>query len=102
MDLRTDRLLAALRADPAGVLARIDADPLLVKRTSGPLVLANASKELFTPREPHQLYAKGVVYTRDPFALVSLPLVKIYNLGERGVTVADVAGLVDAVAGARL
>jgi hypothetical protein len=94
MELRTDRLLAALRADPAGVLARIDADPLLVKRTSGDLVLANASKLLFTPQEPHQLYAKGIVYRRDPYELVSLPLLKIYNLGERNVTAADIAGLV--------
>src|SRR5262249_3879074 len=56
-----------------------------------PLVLANAGPALYTPQTPHQLYAKGVVYTRDPFALVSLPLVKIYNVGERDVTVADLA-----------
>ncbi len=93
MELRLDRLLAALRDDAAGVLARIDADPLLTKRTDGDLVLANASKGLFTPAEPHQLFAKGIVYRRDPFRLVSLPLVKIFNLGERNVTAADIAAL---------
>lgn len=89
MELRIDRLLDLLRADPAGLLARIDADPLLVKRTSGDLVLANAGKGLFAPQEPHQLFAKGIVFRRDPYRLVSLPLLKIYNLGERSVTVAD-------------
>ncbi len=94
MNLRLDHLLDALRDDPAAVLARIDADPLLVKRVAaGGLVLANAGPLLFTPAEPHQLYAKGVVYRREPYAVVSLPLVKIYNLGERSVSVADVAGL---------
>lgn len=95
MELRTDKLLAALRDDLAAVLARIDADPLLVKRDVGELVLANATKLLFTPQEPHQLYAKGIVYRRSPFELVSLPLVKIYNLGERNVTLADVASLME-------
>jgi len=95
MELRTDKLLAALRDDPAGVIARIDADPLLVKRDVGELVLANATKLLFTPQEPHQLYAKGIVYRRSPFELVSLPLVKIYNLGERNVTLTDVASLME-------
>jgi hypothetical protein len=56
-------------------------------------VLANASKLLYTPQQQHQLYAKGIVYRRDPYRLVSLPLVKIYNVGERDVTVADLAGL---------
>ena len=93
MELRLDRLLAALRDDTAGMLARIDADPLLTKRTDGDLVLANASKGLFTPAEPHQLFAKGVVYRRAPFRLVSLPLVKIFNRGERNVAAADIAAL---------
>jgi hypothetical protein len=93
MELRLDRLLAALRADPTGTLAGIDADPLLVKRESAGLVLANAAKGLFTPQEPHQLFAKGIVYRRDPYRLVSLPLVKIYNLGERNVSVADLIDL---------
>jgi hypothetical protein len=83
-------------------LRRIDDDPLLVRRQCGELVLANAGPELFTPQEPHQLYAKGVVYRRNPFELVSLPLVKIYNLGERGVSVQDLAGLADEPGGSRL
>ena len=95
MELRLDRLLNLLRDDTAAVLARIDADPLLVKRTNGDLVLANASKGLFSPVEPHQMFAKGIVYRRDPFRLVSLPLVKIFNLGERNVTAADIAALTD-------
>lgn len=95
MELRLDRLLALLRDDTAGVLARIDADPLLTKRTDGDLVLANASKALFTPVEPHQLFAKGIVYRRDPYRLVSLPLVKIFNLGERNVTAHDIAAMTE-------
>ena len=80
-------------ASPAEVLAAIDADPLLIKRTSGGLVLANASKTLYTPQAQHQLYAKGIVYRRDPYRLVSLPLIKIYNLGERNVNVTDLTAL---------
>lgn len=85
MELRIDRLLADLRADPAALLASIDADPLLVHRASGDLVLSNASQALYTPVSQHQLYAKGIVYRRDPFRLVSMPLLKIYNVGEREV-----------------
>src|SRR5437868_5327855 len=95
MELRVDRLLNDLRADPGAILSAIDTDPLLIRRTSGDLVLANASQELFTPQAQHQLYAKGIVYRRDPYRLVSLPLIKIYNVGERDVTVADLAGLMD-------
>src|SRR5262249_31357418 len=40
-----------------------------------------------------QLYAKGIVYRRNPYRLVSLPLIKIYNVGERDVTVADLAAI---------
>lgn len=93
MNLRLDVLLARLRADAPAVLAAIDADPLLLKKTSGDLVLANASLELYTPQAEHQLYAKGIVYRRDPYRLVSLPLVKIYNLGERDVTADDLSAL---------
>jgi hypothetical protein len=96
MELRLDHLLAALRERPAEVLGAIDADPILLKRESGGLVLANASQELYTPQAEHQLYAKGIVYRRDPYRLVSLPLMKIYNLGERDVTVADLTGLASA------
>jgi hypothetical protein len=93
MELRLDHLLRELRDRAEEILAAIDRDPLLLKRESGPLVLANASKALFTPQGRHHLYAKGIVYRRDPYRLVSLPLVKIYNVGERDVTVADLAGL---------
>ncbi|HZY87445.1 MAG TPA: hypothetical protein VFE78_21590 [Gemmataceae bacterium] len=93
MELRLDRLLADLRRRTEAVLEAIDRDPLLLKRESGGLVLANPSKELYTPQQEHQLFAKGVVYRRAPYRLVSLPLVKIYNVGERDVTVADLARL---------
>src|SRR5215203_6033259 len=95
MELRLDRLLAELRERPESILAAIDTDPMLLKRTSGDLVLANASQALYTPVAQHQLYAKGIVYLRNPYRLVSLPLVKIYNVGERDVTVADLARLTD-------
>jgi hypothetical protein len=93
MELRLDRLLADLRRGPEAILSRIDADPLLIKRQSGDLVLANASQKLYTPQEQHQLYAKGIVYRRDPYRLVSLPLIKIYNVGERDVTIGSLAEL---------
>jgi hypothetical protein len=95
MRLRLDELLQTLRDRQEEVLGAIDADPLLMKKVSGDLVLANASKELFTPQHEHQLFAKGVVYCRAPFRLVSLPLVKIYNLGERAVGVEDLHRLLD-------
>jgi len=91
MELRLDHLLNDLRHRAAEILAAIDTDPLLLKRESGGLVLANASQLLYTPQEQHQLYAKGIVYRRDPYRLVSLPLIKIYNLGERDVTVRELA-----------
>src|SRR5262245_60914715 len=93
VQLRLDHLLSALRERPAAILEAIDRDALLVKRTSGDLVLANASQALYTPQQEHQLYAKGIVYRRAPYRLVSLPLIKIYNLGEHNVTVADLAAL---------
>ena len=93
MNLRLDHLLEELRSRGADILAAIDADPLLLKRQAGALILANAGALLFTPQEPHQLFAKGIVYRREPLELVSLPLVKIYNLGEKDVSVADLAGL---------
>lgn len=93
MELRLDRLLTTLREHGEAILAAIDTDPLLLKRTSGDLVLANASQALYTPQMQHQLYAKGIVYRRDPYRLLSLPLIKIYNVGERDVTVAQLSGL---------
>jgi hypothetical protein len=101
MKLRLDHLLEELRFRGTEILAAIDADPLLIRRQSGPLVLANAGVALFTPQVQHQLFAKGIVYRREPFEVVSLPLVKIYNLGEREVSAADLAGLSDEP-GARL
>jgi hypothetical protein len=95
MELRLDHLLRELRDRPAPILEAIDRDPMLLKRATGPLVLANASQALYTPRHEHQLYAKGIVYRRDPYRLVSLPLVKIYNLGERDVTAAVLAALTE-------
>jgi hypothetical protein len=95
MELRLDRLLADLRDNTEAILAAIDADPLLLKRTSGDLVLANASQALYTPVAQHQLYAKGIVYRRDPYRLVSLPLVKIYNAGEKDVGLAALAALAE-------
>lgn len=102
MNLRLDHLLDDLRANGEAILRTIDADPLLVKRQSGALVLANAGGALFTPQLPHQLFAKGIVYTREPYRLVSLPLVKIYNLGEKDVSAADLAGIAAEPGNARL
>jgi hypothetical protein len=93
MELRLDRLLPKLRDDAAAILQAIDRDPLLLKRQSGPLVLANASQSLYTPQQEYQLFAKGIVYRRAPYRVASLPLVKIYNLGERDVTIGDLAAL---------
>ena len=93
MELRIDKLLALLREQLEQILASIDADPLLIKRELNGLVLANAGKELFTPQAEHQLFAKGIVYRRNPYQLVSLPLLKIYNLGERNVTASDIERL---------
>ncbi len=91
MELRLDRLLENLRFRLETILQAIDEDPLLLKKESNGLVLANASQALFTPQAVHQLFAKGIVYRRQPYQLISLPLVKIYNLGEKSVTVADLA-----------
>lgn len=102
MNLRLDHLLDDFRANCAAVLKAIDTDPLLSKRQSGGLVLANASGALFTPQQQHQLLAKGIVYRREPYELVSLPLVKIYNLGEKAVSVADLAGIASEPGNARL
>lgn len=102
MNLRLDHLLDELRTRGAEILLDIDADPLLLKRQSGDLTLANAGPMLFTPQAPHQLYAKGIVYRREPWELVSLPLVKIYNLGEKDVSVADLAGIAAEPGNARL
>jgi hypothetical protein len=91
VELRLDRLLAALRHRPTEILAAIDSDPMLLRCEIAGLVLANARKALYTPRLEHQLFAKGIVYRRNPYRLVSLPLIKIYNAGERDVRLSDLA-----------
>ena len=93
MELRLDRLLAALRDHTEEVLAAIDGDALLLKKESGGLVIANPKKGLYTPLQEHHLYAKGIVYRRDPYRLVSLPLIKIYNIGEHDVGVPQLAAM---------
>lgn len=83
MNLDLDYLTQKLR-NPEAILKAIDNDPMLAKRQNPQgLVIANATAGLFTPLEEHQLYAKGIVYRRDPYRLVSLPLIKMYNHGEK-------------------
>ena len=78
-----------LKDNEQEVLSLIDQDDLLMKRENEDgLIIANASKALFAPEKQHHLYAKGIVYKRDPYELVSLPLVKMFNLniGENDVS----------------
>lgn len=87
-DLRMDRLFVRLHEHPEEVLGQVHEDPKLLKRqpTEGPhqpLILANASKLLFSPEHVHQVYAKGLIYSRDPWRAVSVPYLKMYNYGER-------------------
>lgn len=82
--LELDTLLNRLKAHPEELLAQIEADELIRRRTHpNGLIIANASPQLFEPVWEHQLFAKGLVYTRDPYKVVSLPLVKMYNHGTR-------------------
>lgn len=102
MNLNIQTLLEDLKKNSEEILATIDQDPQLVKRTcelTG-LTIANAAKTLFTPEKQHQLYAKGIVYKKTltpvraensvglapqlkaDYELVSLPLLKVYNHGE--------------------
>lgn len=92
-------------------LAKIHHDPMLsvkaydiTKGYSGrtELCIANASKALHSPTEPHQMLAKGIVYVRsvtfhpaapngkfyENFHVVSVPFTKFYNSFE-GVAVSD-------------
>lgn len=68
----------------------IDTDPMLsVKRyevDGVELCIATNSKKLFSPALPHQMLAKGLVYTRTmneyggySYQLVAMPYTKIYN-----------------------
>ncbi len=88
-ELRIPKLMEQIHGSPQAVLQRVHEDPKLLKRqpTDGPLkalTLANASKLLFSPETPHQIYAKGLIYMAGPaWKLVSLPYLKMYNYGER-------------------
>lgn len=82
-ELSIPGLLKRLVDEAPQVLGAIHEDDKLLKRTADDLVLANASKLLFTPESPHQLYAKGVIYQTEPWRVVSLPYLKMYNYGER-------------------
>lgn len=82
MNVSIDYLCNNLASNTEQILALIDADPLLNKREVGDLILANASKELFSPVEEHQLYAKGIIYQRNPYRLIGMPYTKIYNHDE--------------------
>jgi hypothetical protein len=80
---RLDELLTLLERVPREILEHIERDPDLLRRERGDgLVIANASQSLLTPQRLHQLYAKGLVYERNPLHVVSVPLLKLYNHGE--------------------
>lgn len=73
-------LLDIFKMNEEDFLRAIDTDPLLKKRENAAgLVIANATPRLGTPAMEHQLLAKGIVYTRNPYKLASLPLIKVYN-----------------------
>lgn len=78
-------LLGRLCAHTQEILRLIDEDPQLKKRErEDGLIIANSGPTLFEPQLEYQLYAKGIVYRREPeYALVSLPLVKMFNHGMR-------------------
>lgn len=83
-DMKLPYLSNLLRNHEEEILTLIDNDPLLRKRErKDGLVIANASKSLYEPEYEHQLFAKGIVYQRNPYRLVSLPLIKIHNYGAR-------------------
>ena len=99
-DLRIDHLFAQLRDEPERLLRAVDTDPKLLRRSprdpdTQPLVLANASKLLFTPDAVHHLFAKGLVYVAGSWQVASVPYLKMYNYGERK----DAADLSNALAG---
>jgi hypothetical protein len=87
MELNLQILLDKLKNNPQEILGKIHNDPLLIKRqcpVNNELYIANASKQLFTPMNEVQLYAKGIVYSLVDgiYSLVSMPIIKIYNIGE--------------------
>lgn len=82
-----EELLNYFQSHEEEVLEAVDLDPMLKKRESEDgLVIANASKGLFEPQKVHQLFAKGLVYTRDPYRMVSMPLVKMHNHGRKSLS----------------
>lgn len=100
-ELRLDRMLARLAQEPRPLLQAVAQDEKLLRRSPqqpelSALVLANASKLLFTPEAAHQLYAKGLIYRSDTWQPVSVPYIKMYNYGERQ----DAAKLANELAGA--
>lgn len=99
-DLNIESLFQKLNTSTEDVLGKIHEDEKLLKRgpDGGPcahLVLANASKVLFTPEQEHQLFAKGLIYTANPWRVVSIPYLKMYNYQERS----DVFDLANELAG---
>jgi hypothetical protein len=85
--LHLRELLDDLKKREEEILYLIDHDDDLRHRVHGNgLVIANAAVDLFEPEYHHQLYAKGIVYKRDPYRLVSLPLIKMYNHGRKGIS----------------
>lgn len=88
-ELRLNTCLRSLKENENEILKKIDFDEKLIKREidfeEGKLVLANATKGLFTPELQHQIFAKGIVYLRKngKYRLVSVPYIKMYNYQER-------------------
>jgi hypothetical protein len=109
VNLNIQSLLRNLKDNRQAILEKIHNDPMLVKRAcpvTG-VYVANASKELFSPKELHQLYAKGLIYRKesdtahalvcnnykngiasanhmcpDTYALYGMPYLKMFNWDE--------------------
>jgi hypothetical protein len=82
--LELPELLGLMRDDERKVIALIDTDPKLKRRSggrNGDLVIANARDDLHRPEKLHlhQMLAKGIVYRKATLEVVSLPLVKMFN-----------------------
>jgi hypothetical protein len=82
MNLYIPYLMAELKNNTEEILKKIDADDDINKRYHEDLVIANGSKGLLSLSHEHQLYAKGIVYKRNPYQLISMPLLKMYNYME--------------------
>lgn len=92
--MRLDELFVRFAQEEQQILALIDNDPQLRRREHrNGLVIVNASKALFDLEYEHQLFAKGIVYTRDPYKLVSMPLIKFHNEGFNEISDAVTADL---------